>query len=103
MFEKVDGSEDRYTTPVGETDGRVVGGGLFLHLNRNKRELHFQSEKAWGRGGASASGNKRRSRARKSYPEGVADVGLDYESLQRMKSDIILVTSTGLRRRRAVR
>jgi crotonobetainyl-CoA:carnitine CoA-transferase CaiB-like acyl-CoA transferase len=91
--EKVDGSEDRYTTPVGETDGREVG-ALFLHLNRNKRSFTFNPKKP------GAEEVLRRLVASADLvlanltPEGVADVGLDYESLQRIKADIILVTST---------
>ncbi len=92
-IEKVDGSEDRYTAPVAEIDGRELG-SLFLHLGRNKRGFTFNPKKP--------GAERILERLVKSAdlvlanltPSGVADVGLDYESLKRIKPDIILVTST---------
>ncbi len=91
--EKVDGSEDRYTSPVAEIDGRELG-SLYLHLGRNKRGFTFNPKKP--------GANRILERLVQSAdlvlanmtPSGVADVGLDYESLRRIKPDIILVTST---------
>ncbi len=92
-IEKIDGSEDRYTSPVGEFEGRDVG-ALFLHLNRNKRGFTFNPKKA----GAAEVLQRLVSSADlvlvNMTPTGVADVGLDYANLKSIKSDIILVTST---------
>ena len=91
--EKIDGSEDRYTSPVAEVDGREVG-SLFLHLGRNKRGFTFNPKKP----GADAVLKRMVASAdlvlANLTPSGVADVGLDYASLCRLKPDIILVTST---------
>ncbi len=91
--EKVDGSEDRYTSPVGECEGRDIG-ALFLHLNRNKRGFTFNPKKP----GAAEVLQRLVASAdlvlANMTPSGVADVGLDYESLKKIKTDIILVTST---------
>ena len=43
--EKVDGSEDRFTTPVNPGDPEGEVGANFLHLNRNKRGLTFNPKK----------------------------------------------------------
>jgi len=92
-IEKVDGSEDRFTAPVAEVDGQELG-SLFLHLGRNKRGFTFNPKKP--------GADRILERLVRSAdlvlanltPSGVADVGLDYENLRRIKSDIILVTST---------
>jgi|TARA_B100000315_G_scaffold205968_1_gene200004 crotonobetainyl-CoA:carnitine CoA-transferase CaiB-like acyl-CoA transferase len=67
---------------------------LFLQLNRNKRGFTFNPKKP----GADAVLKRLVESAdlvlANLPPEGVADVGLDYESLRRIKPDIILVTST---------
>ena len=92
-IEKIDGSEDRYTSPVGEHDGRDIG-AIFLHLNRNKRGFTFNPKKP------GAADVLQRLVASSDLvlanmtPSGIADIGLDYASLQKIKSDIILVTST---------
>jgi crotonobetainyl-CoA:carnitine CoA-transferase CaiB-like acyl-CoA transferase len=92
-IEKVDGSEDRFTAPVAEVDGQELG-SLFLHLGRNKRGFTFNPKKP--------GADRILERLVRSAdlvlanltPSGVADVGLDYDNLRRIKSDIILVTST---------
>jgi crotonobetainyl-CoA:carnitine CoA-transferase CaiB-like acyl-CoA transferase len=80
------GSEDRYTGPV--TDGGE--GGAFLSLNRNKRSLTLDMSKP-------ESGEIIRRLARgadvvlANLPIGVLrKMGLDYESLARIKPDLIL-------------
>ncbi len=89
-IEKVDGSEDRYTSPV-RPDGV---GALFLHLNRNKRGMTFNPKKP----GADRILRRLVGSAdvivANLTPAGVADVGLDYESVRAVKPDIILTTST---------
>ncbi len=48
--EKVDGSEDRFTTPVGEgPDGEGLIGAGYLHLNRNKLGIALDPAKPEGR------------------------------------------------------
>ena len=90
-IEKIDGSEDRYTIPVGEgADGEYSVGAMFLQMNRNKLGLTLNPMKPEGR-----------EIVRKLVA--TADVvianlpaptlktmGLDYESLRAIKSDIIL-------------
>ncbi|TDJ21552.1 MAG: CoA transferase [Gammaproteobacteria bacterium] len=92
-IEKVDGSEDRYTAPVAEVDGREIG-SLFLHLNRNKRGFTFNPKKP----GAGPVLQRLVESAdlvlANLTPSGVTDIGLDYANLCRIKPDIILVTST---------
>jgi len=90
-IEKIDGSEDRYTIPVGEgADGEYSVGAMFLQMNRNKLGLTLNPMKPQGR-----------EIVRKLVA--TADVvianlpaptlktmGLDYESLSTIKPDIIL-------------
>ena len=90
-IEKIDGSEDRYTIPVGEgADGETSVGAMFLQMNRNKLGLTLNPMKPEGR-----------EIVRKLVA--TADVvianlpaptlkamGLDYESLNVIKPDIIL-------------
>ena len=91
--EKVDGSEDRFTSPVASIDGADVG-SLFLQVNRNKRGFTFNPKKA----GAERVLDRLVASAdlvlANLTPSGVADVGLDYANLTRIRPDIILVTST---------
>lgn len=94
-IEKVDGSEDRFTTPVGEgVDGEGMIGAGFLHLNRNKLCIALEPTKPEGR-----------EIVRKLVA--TADVvianlpintlramEIDYESLKAIKPDIILAMSS---------
>ena len=93
-IEKVDGSEDRYTTPVnpGTEDGEV--GSMFLHLNRNKRGITLNPKKP--------GSNLIKRRLIESadvvianMPQsGLKDIGIDYASLVAIKPDIILASSS---------
>lgn len=91
--EKVNGSEDRFTTPVGQSDGQSVGAN-FLHLNRNKRGFTFNPKKP----GAEVVLERLVASAdvvlANLTPSGVADIGLDYANVSGIKPDIILATST---------
>jgi len=94
-IEKVDGSEDRFTTPVGdglEKEGPVGAG--FLHLNRGKLGLALEPTTPEGR-----------ELVRKlvatadvviaNLPIGtLRAMGIDYDSLKAIKSDIILAMSS---------
>ncbi|MDG1233628.1 MAG: CoA transferase [Pseudomonadales bacterium] len=93
-IEKVDGSEDRYTTPVnpGSEDGEV--GSMFLHLNRNKRGITLNPKKP------GSDVVKRRliesaDIVLANMPQsGLKDIGIDYASLVAIKPDIILASSS---------
>lgn len=93
-IEKVDGSEDRYMTPVnpGHPDGEV--GSTFLQLNRNKRGMTLNPKKP----GADIIKQRLILSADvvlANMPQvGLRDIGIDYNSLIKIKSDIILASST---------
>jgi crotonobetainyl-CoA:carnitine CoA-transferase CaiB-like acyl-CoA transferase len=91
--EKVDGSEDRFTTPVAEVDGSGIG-ALFLQMNRNKRGFTFNPKKPGAQPVLERLVRSADLVLANLTPSGVADVGLDYESLRAIREDIILVTST---------
>lgn len=85
--ERVGGGEDRSTLPLGEADG----GAAFLAFNRNKRSLTLNPGSAKGRevmrrliAGADILVVNMPLSA-------ITQLGLDYESLKAIKSDIILV------------
>ncbi|MBI5911836.1 MAG: CoA transferase [Betaproteobacteria bacterium] len=85
-IEKLDGSEDRYTTPVTE-DGQ---GALFFQMNCNKRGMTLNPTKPEGREVV-----KRLVRtadvvvASLTHPT-LVEMGIDYASLKAIKEDIIL-------------
>ena len=88
-IEKVDGSEDRFVTPVA-ADG---SGALFLQVGRNKRGLTLNPTKPDGaevlrrlvEGADVVVANM--------PPAGLIAMGVDYESLKAIKPDIILATN----------
>lgn len=92
--EKVDGSEDRFTTPVNPGDPEGEVGANFLHLNRNKRGLTFNPKKK----GSIEILQRLVSSADvviANLPQaGLRDIGIDYISLCSMKPDIILASSS---------
>ena len=88
--ERLDGGEDRYITPV--TDDGV--GSMFLQLARNKRGLTLNPKKPEG-----AEVQRRLVETADIVianltQEVLESLGLDYESLCKIKKDIILVTNT---------
>ena len=88
--EKVDGSEDRTTAPI----GKDLPGSGFLHLNRNKKGLTLNPKKPSG-----AEILKKLVATADvvvvNLPrDTLQDIGMDYESLCRVKPDIILTTTT---------
>jgi crotonobetainyl-CoA:carnitine CoA-transferase CaiB-like acyl-CoA transferase len=91
--EKVDGSEDRFTSPVAEVDGAEVG-ALFLQMNRNKRGFTFNPKKPGAKRVLERLVRSADLVLANLTPSGVVDIGLDYESLCGIRKDIILVTST---------
>lgn len=93
--EKVDGSEDRFTTPVGEgPEGEGMVGAGYLHLNRNKLGLALDPTSAEG----AVIVRKLIATADvvvANLPiDTLRSMGLDYESLKAVKSDIILAMSS---------
>ena len=91
--EKVDGSEDRFTSPVAEVDGREIG-ALFLQMNRNKRGFTFNPKKPGAQRVLERLVRSADLVLANLTPSGVADIGLDYASLRGIKEDIILVTGS---------
>ncbi len=89
-IEKVDGSEDRFTTPVSR-DGDGAG---FMQLNRNKRGLTLNPRKPEGRRILDRLIPTADIVIANLPPDTLGSMGLDYESLRTLRSDIILTTST---------
>ena len=89
-IEKVDGSEDRFTTPVSR-DGDGAG---FMQLNRNKRGITLNPRTPEGRQILERLIPTADVVIANLPPDTLATMGLDYESLCTHRSDIILTTST---------
>lgn len=89
-IEKVDGSEDRFTSPIGEG----LPGSGFLQLNRNKLGFTLNPRKPAG-----AEVLKRLVATADVVvanlpPDTLESMGMDYQSLKAIKPDIILTSST---------
>jgi crotonobetainyl-CoA:carnitine CoA-transferase CaiB-like acyl-CoA transferase len=90
-IERIGGGEDRFVLPLSETD---ESGAMFLQVNRNKRGMTLDPTSAKGREIV------RRLVATAdvvvaNLPEAaLKTLGLDYETLSAIKSDIILTTAT---------
>ena len=89
-IEKVNGSEDRFTTPVSR-DGDGAG---FMQLNRNKRGITLNPRTPEGRQILERLIPTADVVIANLPPDTLATMGLDYESLCQHRSDIILTTST---------
>ena len=89
-IEKVDGSEDRFTTPV----SRNGDGAGFMQLNRNKRGITLNPRTPEGRQILERLIPTADVVIANLPPDTLATMGLDYESLCTHRSDIILTTST---------
>lgn len=87
-IEKVDGSEDRYTTPIND-DGI---GALFLQVNRNKLGLTLNPMKPEGKEIVRKLVETADVVVANLPPQGLKAMGLDLESLRQIKPDIILTT-----------
>ena len=88
--EKVDGSEDRFITPV----SRNGDGAGFMQLNRNKRGITLNPRTPEGRQILERLIPPADVVIANLPPDTLATMGLDYESLCTHRSDIILTTST---------
>ena len=89
-IEKVDGSEDRYTAPIGEAG---TGSG-FLQLNRNKLGFTLNPRKPKGQEILKRLVKTADVVVANLPPDTLKSMGLDYESLRTIKADIILTTTT---------
>lgn len=88
--ERVDGGEDRWVAPV-TSDGV---GAMFLQCNRNKRCLTLNPVKPEGREVVARLVRSADVVIANLPPETLVSMGLDYESLEAIKPDIILTTVT---------
>ena len=89
-IERIDGGEDRWTTPV-TSDGQ---GALFLQVGRNKRSFTLNPMKPEGREIMNALIETADVVVANLPPETRKQMGLDYESLKTIKDDIIVSTVT---------
>ena len=89
-IERIDGGEDRWTTPV-TSDGQ---GALFLQVGRNKRSFTLNPTKAEGREIMNTLIGTADVVVANLPPETRKQMGLDYESLRKIKEDIIVSTVT---------
>ena len=89
-IERIDGGEDRWTTPV-TSDGQ---GALFLQVGRNKRSFTLNPMKAEGREIMNTLIGTADVVVANLPPETRKQMGLDYESLRKIKEDIIVSTVT---------
>ena len=85
-IEKVDGSEDRFVSPVTDTGD----GAMFLQLGRNKRGLTLNPMKPEGREIVKKLVATADVVVANLPPNTLSAMGLDYESLTQIKPDIIL-------------
>ena len=88
-IEKLDGSEDRFVTPVA-ADG---SGALFLQVGRNKRGMTLNPTKPAGRDVLRRLVATADVVVANMPPAGLAAMGVDYDSLREVKPDIILATN----------
>jgi crotonobetainyl-CoA:carnitine CoA-transferase CaiB-like acyl-CoA transferase len=85
-IEKVDGSEDRFLSPVSENGD----GAMFMQLARNKRSLTLNPMKPAGREIVKKLVATADVVVANLPPDTLKAMGLDYESLSAIKPDIIL-------------
>jgi crotonobetainyl-CoA:carnitine CoA-transferase CaiB-like acyl-CoA transferase len=87
-IEKIDGSEDRFLSPISDKGD----GGLFMQLARNKKCLTLNPMKPEGREIVKKLVKTADVVIANLPPDTLAAMGLDYESLKVIKPDIILTT-----------
>ena len=87
-IEKIDGSEDRFLSPISNKGD----GGLFMQLARNKKCLTLNPMKPEGREIVKKLVKTADVVIANLPPDTLAAMGLDYESLKVIKPDIILTT-----------
>ena len=89
-IEKVAGSEDRFTAPIGEG----LPGSGFLQLNRNKLGFTLNPRKPEGAEVLSRLVATADVVVANLPPDTLVTMGMDYDSLKAIKRDIILTSST---------
>ena len=87
-IEKIDGSEDRFLSPISDKGD----GGLFMQLARNKKCMTLNPMKPEGREIVKKLVKTADVVIANLPPDTLAAMGLDYESLKAIKPDIILTT-----------
>ena len=87
-IEKIDGSEDRFLSPISDKGD----GSLFMQLARNKKCLTLNPMKPEGREIVKKLVKTADVVIANLPPDTLAAMGLDYESLKATKPDIILTT-----------
>ena len=87
-IEKIDGSEDRFLSPISDKGD----GSLFMQLARNKKCLTLNPMKPEGREIVKKLVKTADVVIANLPPDTLAAMGLDYESLKAIKPDIILTT-----------
>ena len=89
--EKRGGSEDRYVLPLStRADGRPGEGAMFFQMNRNKRSVTLDPMKPEGRAVLDRLAATADVVVANLPPQTMARMGLDYDSLCKVKDDIIL-------------
>ncbi len=89
--EKRGGSEDRFVLPLStDADGQPGDGALFLQMNRNKRSVTLDPMKPEGRAALDRLAATADVVVANLPPQTMARMGLDYDSLCKVKPDIIL-------------
>ena len=86
--ERVGGGEDRYVLPLADTEG----GAMFLSLNRNKKSLTLDPTSEEGQRIVKKLVATADIVVVNLPPQALPPMGLDYESLRKIKPDIILTT-----------
>ncbi len=89
-IDRVGGSEDRFIVPVTEHGE----GAFFLQVNRNKRSLTLDVESAEGREVVHRLLRRTDVVVANMPPRTMESLGLDYDSLRKVKPDIILTASS---------
>ena len=89
-IEKVDGSEDRFTAPI----GKGLPGSGFLQLNRNKLGFTLNPRKPKGQEILKRLVATADVVIANLPPDTLVNMGMDFQSLKAMKADIILTSST---------
>ena len=87
-IEKIDGSEDRFLSPISDKGD----GGLFMQLARNKKCLTLNPMKPEGREIVKKLVKTADVVIANLPPDTLQAMGLDYDSLKATKPDIILTT-----------
>lgn len=98
-IDRVGGGEDRFIVPVTEQGE----GALFLQVNRNKRSMTLDLDSPEGRDVVRRLVADADVVIANMPPRTLKSLGLDYESLSRIKPDIILVASNAFGNSEAVR